>query len=365
MVRRGLVVFQFTLSIIFIISLIVIFKQLEYIQSKDPGYDRDNLLVFSADGKISGNPSVFLSEVRKFQGVVNASSMFGSLTGEFSGLPGFIEYGGKKITMHELGVNYDMLETLGIEIKEGRAFSRKLDHGADTLKWIFNEVAVEATGDQDLVGKVVSDREIIGIAKDFHFQSFHEPVKPFAFRLEPSLCMNIWVRIRSGQEKATIDYLKKMYSKFNPGFTFNYKFLDQAYEAQYVAEQRVAELAKYFAVLAILISCLGAFGLAAFNTERRKKEISIRKVLGSGETEIIYLLLADFTKMVLIAIVIATPVSYLTSHQWLITFAYKIDLQWWYFMGGGFTALLIAWMSVGALTIKAAKANPVDGLRCE
>ena len=365
MVRRGLVVFQFALSIIFIISFIVIFKQLEYIQSKDPGYDRDNLLVFSADGKISGNPSVILSEIQGFHGVVNASSMFGSLTGEFSGLPGFIEYGGKRITMHGLGVNYDMLETLGVEIKEGRAFSRHLDHGADTLKWIFNEAAVKAIGDHDLVGKVVSDREIIGIAKDFHFQSFHEPMKPFAFRLEPSVCMNIWVKIRAGHEKATIDYLKKLYSKINPGFTFNYKFLDQAYEAQYVAEQRVAELSKYFALLAILISCLGAFGLAAFNTERRKKEISIRKVLGSGETEIMYLLLADFTKMVLIAIVLATPISYLTSHQWLIGFAYKIDLQWWYFIGSGFAALLIAWMSVGALTIKAAKANPVDGLRCE
>lgn len=365
LVRKGLVVFQFTLSIIFITSLLVIYDQIKFLQSKDLGYKKDNLLYFNADGNINGKASVFLDEVRKFHGVVGASSMFGSLTGEFNGLPGFIEYKGRKITMFGLGVNYDMLETLGIEIKLGRSFSRDLDHGADTMKWIFNEAATEAMGESNIVGEVISDREVIGVVKNFHFQSLHEEVKPFAFRLELYYCMDIWVRVQAGKEAEAIDYLQKTYSKFNPGLPFNYKFLDQEYEAQYVSEQRVAVLAKYFAALAIIISCLGLYGLASFTTERRKKEVGIRKVLGSSEIGIIYLLSSDFVRLVLIAIAIALPVSYGATDEWLSAFAYRVDLQWWHFMGGGLLSFLIALVTVTGLTFKAARKNPIESLKYE
>jgi ABC-type antimicrobial peptide transport system permease subunit len=365
LVRKGLVIFQFTLSIIFIVSVWVVYQQTVFIQNKNLGYDKQNLVYFPADGNINGNASAFLDEVKKFHGVASASSMFGGVTGVNNGLPGFIEYGGKKITMYGIGVNYDMLETLGIRIKQGRLFSRALDTEGDTLKWIFNEAAVRAIGEPNLVGKVISDREIIGIVKDFHFQSLREEVKPFAFRLEPNYTMDIWVRIQPGNESETIKFLKKTYAKFNPELTFTYSFLDQAYQAQYISEQRVAILAKYFAGLAIVISCLGLFGLAAFTAERRKKEIGIRKLLGSSEINIVYLLSTDFTRMVIIAMVIAMPLSYAAAREWLNTFAYAIDLQWWYFAGGGLIALVIAWITVGGLTIRAAASNPVESLKCE
>ena len=364
-VRKGLVVFQFALSITFIISVLVIYHQIKFIQSKDLGYKKDNLLYFSADGNINGKASVFLEEVRKFHGVVMASSMFGSLTGQGNGLPGFIEYDGKKIVMFQLAVNYDMLETLGIRIKHGRTFSKTLDGGADTLKWIFNEAATQAMGKSNIVGETISDREVIGVVRNFHYQSLHEEVKPFAFRLEPYYSMDIWVRVEAGKESETINYLQKMYSKINPGLPFNYQFLDQAYEAQYVSEQRVAVLAKYFAGLAIIISCLGLYGLASFTAVRRKKEIGVRKVLGSSEIHIVYLLSLDFTRLVLIAIVFAIPVSYLAANEWLSTFAYNVGLEWWYFAGGSLLSLFIAWVTVGTLTLKAAKANPVESLKYE
>lgn len=267
--------------------------------------------------------------------------------------------------MYQLAVNYDMLETLGIQIKQGRTFSRTLDHDADTMKWIFNEAATEAMGNSNIVGEIISDREIIGVVKNFHFQSLHERVKPFAFLLEPYYSMDIWVRVAAGKESETIDYLQKVYSAFNPGLPFNFKFLDQAYEAQYVSEQRVAVLAKYFAGLAIIISCLGLYGLASFTTERRKKEIGIRKVFGSSEVSIVYLLSSDFTRLVLIAILIAIPVSYVATDEWLSTFAYNIDLEWWYFLGGSVMALLIAWVTVGTLTLKAAMSSPLESLKYE
>lgn len=364
-VRKGLVVFQFTLSVIFITSVLVVYDQIRFVQSKDPGYKKDNLLYFTADGNINRKPEVFLDEVRKFHGVVRASSMFGSLTGEFTGLPGSIEYNGKKITMFQLGVNYGMLETLGIEMKLGRTFSKKLDHAADTMKWIFNEAAMEAMGESNIVGKTIADREIIGVVKNFHFQSLHEEVKPFAFRLEPSYCMDIWVRVQAGKEAGTIDYLRNLYSKFNPGLPFNYTFLDQAYDAQYQSEQRIAVLAKYFAGLAIIISCLGLYGLASFTTERRKKEVGIRKVLGSSEMGIIYLLSSDFGRLVFIAVVIAIPISYAATAEWLSGFAYRVDLQWWYFMAGGLLSFLIACVTVIGLTFKAARENPVRSLKYE
>jgi ABC-type antimicrobial peptide transport system permease subunit len=364
-IRKGLVVFQFALSITFIISVLVIYHQIRFIQSKDLGYKKNNLLYFSADGNINGKASVFLEEVRKFHGVVMASSMFGSLTGQGNGLPGFIEYNGKKIVMFQLAVNYDMLETLGIQIKEGRSFSQSLDGDADTLKWIFNEAATKAMGKSNIVGEIISDREVIGVVKNFHYQSLHEEVKPFAFRLEPYYSMDIWVRVQAGKESETIDYLEKMYSQFNPGLPFNYTFLDQAYKAQYVSEQRVAVLAKYFASLAIIISCLGLYGLASFTAERRKKEIGIRKVFGSSEMRIVYLLSSDFTRLVLMAIVLAIPVSYFATREWLNSFAYNVGLEWWYFIGGSVLSLLIAWMTVGILTLKAAQANPVESLKYE
>jgi len=361
--RKGLVVFQFTLSVLFIVSVLVIYKQIEFIQNKNLGYDKDNVLYFETDGSITDHVETFLSEVKRIPGIVNASSMMGDMIGESNGTPGTVSHNGKAITMNGTAVNYDVLETLGIEMKEGRTFSR--DFGSDTLQVIYNEAAIEAMAIRDPIGKIIDGSEIVGVAKNFHFQSLHEEVKPFCFRLEPHYAMTIMVRVKGGEELEIVNKLRKLYKTFNPGFDFDYKFLDQTYQAKYAAEKRVAVLSRYFAGLAIVISCLGLFGLAAFSAERRYKEIGIRKVLGSSELGIVYLLSTDFTKMVIVSIFIALPISYFLTTNWLDSFAYRIELEWWYFGGSGLIALFIAWITVGSQTIRAARINPSECLKNE
>ena len=181
----------------------------------------------------------------------------------------------------------------------------------------------------------------------------------------PEDANTVVVKIQAGEERETITRLEKLYDKFNPGVPFEFRFLDEEYQAHYISEQRVANLSKHFSVIAILISCLGLFGLAAFTAERRIKEIGIRKILGSTNWGIVQLLSGDFTKMVLIAIVIALPISYFIVKNWLESFAYRIDLEWWYFASAGLLALLIAWLTVGFQTVKAARVNPVECLQDE
>jgi putative ABC transport system permease protein len=175
----------------------------------------------------------------------------------------------------------------------------------------------------------------------------------------------VMIKLGAGNQNETIAKVEQLYKNTNPGFAFEYRFLDEQYQQQYVAEQRVSTLSRYFAGLAVIISCLGLFGLAAFTAERRLKEIGIRKVLGSTEFGIISLLSADFTRIVFVAIVIATPISYFLTKSWLDEFAFRIDLTWWYFALAGILALVIAWLTVGAQALKAARINPVKCLRDE
>ena len=368
--RKGLVVLQFTLSIILIVSMLVVYKQIEFVQNKHLGYEKDNVLYFNRLGLEKGNLETFLSEIRKLPGVLGASSIGHDMTGHIASTYG-VQWPGKDpndITEFEMmPINYDMIELLGIEMKEGRRFSR--DFATDTAKVIFNEAAIEHMGITDPIGKVVKlweeEREIIGVVKDFNFESLHEEVKPVVLWLAPWRTSNIALKVEAGRERETIDQLQSLFRTFYPGFPFDYQFLDQEYQQQYIAEQRVSTLSKYFAGLAILISCLGLFGLAAFTAERRIKEIGIRKILGSTDVGIVFLLSSDFTKMVLIAILIALPVSYLLVKNWLEGFAYRTDLQWWFFIGAGLIALLIAWFTVGLQTVKAARINPTECLKDE
>ncbi|WP_161888539.1 ABC transporter permease [Pontibacter russatus] len=365
--RKGLVVFQFTLSIILIVAVLVIYKQIEYVQTKNLGYNKDNIVYFNAEGSVQEKLETFLSEVRKVPGVVNASSG-GSIITDVGSTIG-LSWPGKNpeedVAFQVLSVNYDMIETLGIQVKAGRAFSRKF--ATDTARIIVNDAAVKAMGMQDPVGKAVNlwgeDKKIVGVVKDFHFQSLHEHVKPLLFRLESDKAMKVMAKIEAGKEKETLDQLQQLYKAYNPGFVLDYRFLNEDYQQLYAAERRVAVLSRYFAGLAILISCLGLFGLAAFTAERRLKEIGVRKVLGASEFNIVYLLSSDFTKLVLASILAALPLSFLLVKYWLDNFAYRIDLEAWYFISAGLAALLIAWFTVGMQAIKAARINTVQCLK--
>jgi putative ABC transport system permease protein len=369
--RKGLVVFQFTLSVILIVSVLVIYRQIDYVQTQNLGYTKEHLIQFPMEGNVEANRETFLTEVRSIPGVVSAASIGHSLIGRNNNTSG-LEWDGKNpddnILFENVGANYGLLETLGVEMAEGRMYSE--EYGSDSTKIIFNEAAIRVMNLENPIGKTIKlwgeyDLQIIGVVKDFHFQSLHDVVNPLFFRLSPRNTWNVMIRLEAGKEKETLAALDKFYRDFNPGFTFEYQFQDQEYAQQYAAEQRVASLSFYFATMAILISCLGLFGLAAFTAERRLKEIGIRKALGSSSTSIVLLLSGDFTRMVLVSIVIGLPFSYWLLHGWLKRFAFHIDLEIWYFLIAGLIALLIAWITVASQAIKAARVNPVKCLRTE
>lgn len=369
--RRGLVVFQFTLSIVLIVGVLVVYKQIEFVQLKNPGFQRQNVVYFENDGSLTGRADLFMEEAKKISGVNNVSGMNKRFFGDLHATMGDFSWEGREVTevikFQHCGFNNGMIETLGMEMAEGRSFSPKF--GADSNKIIINETGIRAMRLKDPVGKIFNlwgkDYEIIGIVKDFHVESLHETVKPMFIRFDNIKTSRVMIRMEGGQSSAVLSELKKLYDQYNPGQPFDYQFLDQDFQEQYLAEQRVAVLSRYFAALAVIISCLGLFGLAAFTAERRMKEIGIRKVLGASEWSIIYILSKDFTKPVIISIVAALPLSYLMSRYWLDTFAYRIELQTWYFITAGLLALLISWMTVGMQALKVATVNPIQCLREE
>jgi ABC-type antimicrobial peptide transport system permease subunit len=368
--RKGLVVLQFTLSVILIVSVLVVYKQIEFIQNKNLGYDKDNVLYFPAEGNIQGKPDVFISELKKIPGVVNASGQRESLIGAGNFTVGVSWQGKNPDDVVRFGfsaVGYNFFETHGITMKEGRSFNR--NYSADSLGIILNEEAARIIGYRNPVGKSINmwgtDRQIIGVVKNYYSRSMHELIQPSLFILSPNEIVTVAVKIKPGSQAATIEAIKNLYSSFNLGYDFYFKFLDEDYQELYTAEMRVSVLSKYFALIAIIISCLGLFGLTAFTAERKTKEIGIRKILGAGEFGILYMLSAGFTKMVIVSITIAIPLSYMLVKNWLDSFAYKIDLNAWYFVSAGVVTLFIAWFTVGIQAIKAARINPIVCLRNE
>ncbi len=368
-IRRGLVFFQFTLSFVFIVAVWIFSQQIQHIQNKKLGLDKDHIVYFQREGKTTDPETYddFLESLRNIPGVMNTSAMTNSIFGPTGG--GDLTWEGMSDEKHEINkfiVYNNIVNTMGIKLLEGRDFSAEFPL-KDEWQFIINESAAKLMGLDDPVGKKIKyygiDAQIVGLVEDFHYKSLHEKIGPAYFALDPRFLVSTMVRIQAGTEKATLERIENYYKAYNPGFPFNYKFLDQDFQALYSTENKVAALSKYFAILAILISCLGLLGLVAFTAERRTKEIGIRKVLGSSKFSIVLLLSKDFTKMVIFAIVIALPISYFISRSWLDSFAYPIDLKWWFFAGAGLLSLGIAWLAVSLQTIRSASINPVTCLR--
>ncbi len=370
-VRKGLVIFQFAISVILIVSVIVVYKQMALVQTKNLGYNKDNIIRFSTEGKLRDELGTFVAGVKNIPGVVNASSMEGDLLGNAGHSGGGISWEGKDpnlgIEYYGIGVDYNLMEILGLKMKDGRPFSQEF--GSDSSKVIFNETAIVAMGVKDPVGKTVSlwgqKKQIIGIVKDFHFESLYKKVNPFFFYYSPRENDNVLIRIRAGMEKTTIAQLEKFYKQFNQGLPFEYKFLDDDYQALYASEQRVGILSRYFAGIAIIISCLGLFGLAAFTAQKRQKEIGIRKVVGASVGSVVVMLSKDFLKLVLIAVLVAFPLSWWAMNQWLNGFAYRIHIGAGIFLAAGASIMVITLATISFQSVKAAIANPVRSLRTE
>ena len=368
--RKGLVVFQFTLSTVLIIAVFIIYQQIQFIQNEDPGYNKNSVLRMAAEGNLSTRQDAFIAALKKIPGVNNASATNHRMVGHnfatdalsWSGQPT-----NDNTYFEGFEADYDFIETMGMHIKEGRSFSRSF--GADSTTIILNEAAVNAMHLKEPIGKTIRlyrrNVQIIGVVKDFHFESMHAEIKPSYLVLVPQSGTIVASISSSNHQQTTIKAIQHLYESFNPGFPFTFNFLDEAYQQQYESETRVSALSKYFAGLAIIISCLGLFGLAAFTAQKRRKEIGIRKVLGASVTQLTQMLSKDFLKLVFIACLVAFPLAYWIMRKWLQSFAYRINISWWMFIAAGVAAVLIALVTVSFQAIKAAIANPVKSLRTE
>lgn len=367
--RKGLVVFQFGISMVLIIGVVVIGKQMNYIQSQNLGYNQSHLLQIPSSSVSDSQLPVVLEQIKAVPGVENASSLNHPLIGLESSTIG-LSWEGKspdeQVKFENISVNLGLVETMGFELVAGRSFSPEF--GEESSKIILNEAAIKTIGFEDPVGQIVNlwgnDMEVIGVVKDFHFESLKEKVKPAFLKYDSKFAQNIMIRINSDNQQGTIAGVEEVFQSVL-GQKPYVSFMDEAYQTLYIQEQRVSILSEYFGVVAIFLSCLGLFGLAAFTAESRKKEIGVRKVLGASMTGILTLITRDFVKLVGIAILISLPLAWYFANSWLETYAMQTELSWWIFAGSGLVLLVIAIMTVGYQAYKAASSNPVNSLRSE
>jgi ABC-type antimicrobial peptide transport system permease subunit len=265
-------------------------------------------------------------------------------------------------------VGYDFIKTMRLGLAQGRDFSK--DFPTDSAGYVLNESALKIIGYKDPIGKPLTfwgkKGTIIGVLKDFHFNSLHTPINPLVLRLDENIGYGAaLVRTEPGKTKEALANLEKLCKQLNPKFPFTYKFSDEEYQKLYTSEQVVSRLANYFAFLAIFISCLGLLGLVMFRSEQRTREFGIRKVLGASPVTLFNLLSKEFLLLVLIAMLIASPIAWITMSKWLQDYSYQVDISWWMFVAAGALAIVIALLTVSFQAIKAAVANPVKSLRTE
>jgi putative ABC transport system permease protein len=378
-IRKGLVVLQFSISIGLIIGVIVIWKQLQFVRNEQLGFEKEQQIVLplrSADavknyealkGELLKDPDVrIVSCGSSYPGISNINDMLFYAEGKTK--DEFVD-----VTLAT--VDYDYPETLGFNLLYGRTFSK--DPHADSTSMIVNETALRKLGydPRTAVGRTINydwenahhTVQIIGVVKDFHSESLHNEIKPFGFATNflGEKHGYLIARLKTASYSGLVARVEKTWNAVNPGTPFEYSFLDQDFQKNYEREERTSQIVSYFTLIAILVACLGLFGLAAFSAEQRVKEIGIRKVLGASVFNLAKLLSGDFIKLVLLAMVIASPLAWYGMTKWLQDFAYKIRIEWWMFSAAGILAVLIALMTVSFQAVKAALANPVKSLRSE
>jgi putative ABC transport system permease protein len=375
--RKVLTIAQFTLSIGLIICALLVKNQMDFVRKADLGMNRKLVVTIPSNIKILKKFDAYKSRLLLNTGISNVSA---SATQPFDvnqripiNWEGHIDK--NPVDMRYTMVDYDFFKTMEMEIVDGRAFS-KMFPADSTESVIINQSTAKLMGFKNPLGKMVyfghpafpeNKRwvKIIGVVKDFHFLSLHSPMGPFIFRMYRPWEINIFVRIKPDNVKQTIAGIQTVTKNFAPEYPFEYEFLDDSYNRLYLMENKISDLFNIFAALAIIISCLGLFGLAAYTVERRTKEIGIRKVFGATIPEIIILLSKEFSKWIIIANIISWPLAYYIMNNWLKDFTYRINIGVGVFLLSGAIALLIALITVGAHTIKAATSNPVDALRYE
>jgi putative ABC transport system permease protein len=379
-IRRALVVFQFTISIVLILGAILTTQQMSYLSNQNLGFDKKQKIVLPIQtSEANTNSTTLKNELLNNSQIISAAKA-GTYPGiESVGSMLFYAEGKAAQDNVELRTTYaepGYIETLGMQLLKGREFSKEFINDQGGL--ILNEEAIKQLGYtiDNAVGKKVyfeyrnttQSMDIIGVVKDYHFESLHQKIKPLALSVHQlfSLPHNYLILdVKSSQYSELIATVQKTWNRINPNSPFAYSFLDQDFQRNYEKEERTSQLIHYFTFIAIVIACLGLFGLATFTAEQRVKEIGVRKVLGASVSQIVTLLSKDFMKLVVISIVLSAPVAYYLMNDWLSGFAYRIEIKWWVFAIAGGAAVLIALLTISFQAIKAAVTNPVESLRSE
>jgi putative ABC transport system permease protein len=373
--RKGLTVFQFVLSIFLIIATLVISRQTSYVQNTHLGYDRNNLLYIRIEGELSKQPNylLFKDRVSKMPGVAMVDRSSEAPHAMDFVVTDPVNWEGKQknalVGFKPTSVGFDFVKLMNLKLAAGRDFSRDVATDSSDA-FLVNEEAVRQMGMKNPIGKWVSawDKKghIIGVLKDFHTQSLREPILPIIIDVKEYEYFGVIIaRTQEGKTTEALASLSKAYKEINPNYPFVFQFVDEEYKNLYKNEQIISKLSILFAVLAILISCLGLLGLVVFSAEQRIKEIGVRKVLGASLNQIITLFSKEFLKLILVAFLIAVPVGWYFMNQWLGDFAYRIALSWWIFALAGFSSLAIALLTVSYQAVKSGLANPVKSLRTE
>lgn len=370
--RNGLVVFQFTTSIILIIGTLVIYNQTHYILNKKVGFDKDQVLLVQGTNTLEDKREAFKNELLKSSLIKSVSiSDYLPVSGTKRDGNGFYKEGKAKediaVGSQKWQVDYDYLKTMGMQIVEGRYFSK--DMASDSEAAVINKTMARELGLKNPVGQRIENGwqkfTVIGVMEDFNFESMRQNVAPLCLVLGNYNSSIIAIKISGADTKSVLDYVSAAWKSFSPNQPFRYTFLDESFANMYADVQRTGSIFTSFAVLAIIIACLGLFALSAFMAEQRNKEIGIRKVLGASVSGITTMLSKDFVKLVIISIVIASPVAHWAMTKWLQDFAYRISITWWMIASAAVAAIVIALVTISFQSIRAALMNPVKALRSE
>jgi putative ABC transport system permease protein len=377
-IRSGLVIFQFATSIILIIATITVYRQLDYIQTRKIGFNKEQVLVVDGTGVLGNSVEAFKNEVRKMPGVISGTNagylpVAGSARNDNTFSREAVLSPTNTFNMQFWSVDEEYIPTLGMEIKSGRNFSREF--GRDSTGIIINESAASMLGYPDPIGKKiytlvntssndVIGYEVIGVVKNFNFESLRQRIGPLALVLNSSAWATAF-RLKPENAEAVVAAISNKWKSLSTGTPFSYHFLDESFNNMYRAEQQVGRVAISFAVLAVIIACLGLFGLATYMAEQRTKEIGVRKVLGATVNNIVMMLSRDFLMLIVIASLIAFPVAWWAMYKWLQDFEYRIQVGWWIFVLSGFVAILVALFTISFQAVRAAVSNPIKSLRTE
>ena len=381
--RQALVVIQFALSVLLIVSTTIVYRQTQFLNNTDIGFNKDQVVYFQVRGDAESKLNAFEDELKRSPNIVSLTAGYGLPGDRYAGdgVKTIGSDGEKERPANVFIGDHDYVKTLGLRIIAGRDFSK--DMATDVKEaFIINETAVREWGfgtPEEALGQKINWNEwvpldtlepvkkgrVIGVVEDFHYKSLHEKVTPSVIHVYPQYVSTVAVKLKTTDIKSTLAHINNVWNKFAPAYPFDYKFLDESYATMYKAEEKLSDLLWIFTVMAIIVGCMGLFGLAAFSAEQRTKELGIRKVLGANAFDIVGLLSKNFLVLVMIASLLAFPIAWWAMNSWLKDFPYRVNISWWVFGIAIIAALAIALVTVSFQAIKAALANPVKSLRTE